>query len=162
MTADRPMKHRVTGLSGQLAHFGQMKAKIRLLLLLLSTAAACGVSASLAAAASIPAVAPQTNTGVDSTENYEHDHEEALKARVKGDVLPYAQILKLAQDQIHGDIVEIEFENDGGSWVYEIKYINSAARLVKLYIDAHSGKVLKVEGNSHASAASGAPLSAGD
>lgn len=133
-----------------------MKAKIRLIAVLALCAGAYGFPAVLGS------IGAKADSGVDSSESYEHDHEDALKARVKGDVLPYAKILKMAHDRIHGDIVEIEFENDGGNWVYEIKYINSASRLVKLYIDAHDGKVLKVEGNGHPTDGDEGPLAKGN
>jgi uncharacterized membrane protein YkoI len=44
-----------------------------------------------------------------------------------------------------GEIVSISFEREHDLWVYEFKVVEPSGRLVEVYVDAASGRVLKRE-----------------
>ncbi|PLX39415.1 MAG: hypothetical protein C0606_02530 [Hyphomicrobiales bacterium] len=75
----------------------------------------------------------------------ESDHDRAHAARQRGDILPLQTILASAKDHLDGKIAEIEYEEDDGVPVYEIKLINPRGRLVEIYLDARTGKIIKIE-----------------
>lgn len=77
----------------------------------------------------------------------EHDHDRARRALECGEVMPLAEVLAVVLPHISGEIVETEFEKEDGLWVYELKYIDARGRLVEIYVDARTGRILKPEGD---------------
>lgn len=77
--------------------------------------------------------------------NDEHDHDRARHALECGEVMPLADVLEAVRPHISGEIVETEFEKEDGLWVYELKYIDARGRLVEIYVDARTGRILKTE-----------------
>lgn len=75
----------------------------------------------------------------------EKDQERALRAVQSGEALPLIQILSRLQQQIDGDIVATEIEEEHGALVYEIKYIDRSGRLLEVEVDARTGEVIEVE-----------------
>jgi hypothetical protein len=74
------------------------------------------------------------------------DHERARKALLSGEVLSLRQVLDMVAREYPGEPVEIEFEQDDGLYVYEIKLLQPSGSILKMKIDATSGKVIKVKG----------------
>jgi len=75
----------------------------------------------------------------------ERDQVRARRALEQGEVRPFAEILKIVGSRIDGEIVETEFEKEDGVWVYEIKYITNSGRMKEIYVDALSGRIIKIE-----------------
>ena len=75
----------------------------------------------------------------------EHDHDRARHALECGEVMSLADVLVAVRPYISGEIVETEFEKEDGVWVYELKYIDARGRLMEIYVDARTGRILKVE-----------------
>lgn len=98
-----------------------------------------------AAAALMLAAMPLAAVG-----NHHHspDHEQATKALAAGEVLPLRTVLKNVQQQYPGRVVNVHFERDQGAWVYRIRLLQKQGRLVKLKIDAGTGKVIDVKSRS--------------
>ncbi|MDP6707035.1 MAG: PepSY domain-containing protein [Alphaproteobacteria bacterium] len=71
------------------------------------------------------------------------DHDDALKARQDGAVLPFPEVLAMVRPDIDGEIIEIEFEYEDGVAVYEFKYVDRRGRVRERYVDARTGAVLK-------------------
>jgi uncharacterized membrane protein YkoI len=86
-----------------------------------------------------------THALADERREDEGDHERALRAVQRGEALPLSQILARLRPQIDGDIVATEIEEEHDDWVYEVKYIDRAGRLIELLIDARTGQVLGME-----------------
>lgn len=84
-----------------------------------------------------------------SDKNIQHaekkTHEDVYRRRESRDILSFADILKIVRPFIKGEIIETEFENEHGRLVYEIKYIDKAGRVMEIYVDARTGKLLKHE-----------------
>jgi uncharacterized membrane protein YkoI len=72
----------------------------------------------------------------------EEDHERARQALERREVLPLAEILAAVRPRIDGEIVGTEFEREDATWVYEIKYIDRAGRMIELYVDAKTAQII--------------------
>nr|WP_242702351.1 PepSY domain-containing protein [Achromobacter sp. SD115] len=76
----------------------------------------------------------------------ENDHEQARQALQAGKVLPLRSVLDIVERDYPGQVVKVEFDEDDGEFIYEIRLLQGGGRLVKLKIDARDGKVLGVKG----------------
>lgn len=74
------------------------------------------------------------------------DHERARKALMSGEVLSLRQVLDIVGRDYPGEPVEIEFEDDDGFYVYEIKLLQPTGSVLKMKVDATTGKIIKVKG----------------
>lgn len=74
------------------------------------------------------------------------DHERARKALLSGEVLSLRQVLDRVAGEYPGEPVEIEFEQDDGIYVYEIKLLQPSGTILKMKVDARTGNVIKVKG----------------
>ncbi len=82
----------------------------------------------------------------DDDDEHEHDHEYADRARRSDNILPLRDVLAHIKRSIKGEIVGVEFEREYGRWVYEIKMIAVDGRYYEIYVDAMTGRTLKIEG----------------
>ncbi len=81
--------------------------------------------------------------GDDAEHAREHD---AIRAALqRGEVLPLARILAIAQQKVPGDVIEVELETERSVLMYEIKVLTQSGRVREVKIDARSGTVLSVE-----------------
>jgi len=74
------------------------------------------------------------------------DHDRARQALMSGEVLSLRQVLDLIGREYPGEPIEIEFEEDDGLYIYEIKLLQPAGSVLKMKVDAATGKVIKVKG----------------
>jgi uncharacterized membrane protein YkoI len=81
----------------------------------------------------------------DDKSRHSREHEEIRAALQRGEVLPLARILAIAQEKVPGDVIEVELENEHGALIYEIKVLTETGRVREIKIDAREGKVLKIE-----------------
>jgi len=73
------------------------------------------------------------------------DYEEAYRALQQGQVKPLSDIVERVQKQLGGDLIGVEFERDGGRYVYEIKIVGPDGRLREVYVDAMTAAILSGE-----------------
>lgn len=100
--------------------------------------------AAIAASALFFLAAPMMVAGDTPTEAQDAlQQEEARQAVKAGLIRPLEEILSEARKTIDGDIVEIEFENDDGRFVYEIEYVRRDGQLMEMKIDAKSLAVIE-------------------
>lgn len=76
------------------------------------------------------------------------DHERAREALERGAILPLARILDIARAETGGRVIEVEFDEDDGRYIYEVELVTPDGRRVKLEIDAATGAILKIEDES--------------
>lgn len=81
----------------------------------------------------------------DERGRHAREHEEIRAALQRGEVLPLARILAIAQEKVPGDVLEVELESKRGALVYEVKVLAQSGRVREIKIDARNGTVLKVE-----------------
>jgi len=73
------------------------------------------------------------------------DHERARQLKELGQILPLQQILKSAQAEHPGRVIEVELDDDDGRYVYEIELLDEHGEVWELYFDATNGKLIKRE-----------------
>ncbi|HYJ39649.1 MAG TPA: PepSY domain-containing protein [Steroidobacteraceae bacterium] len=81
----------------------------------------------------------------ESRTRHAREHEEMRAALQRGEVLPLARILAIAQEKVPGDVIEVELESKNGALVYEIKVLTESGRVREIKIDARKGTVLEIE-----------------
>lgn len=75
------------------------------------------------------------------------DHDDALRYLEEGRSLPLEKITRIATTAVGGgEVIEIEFKVRDARPVCEVKIIDRSGRLREVYVDAETGKVLKIEG----------------
>lgn len=75
------------------------------------------------------------------------DHDDAMRFLEEGRSLPLEKITRIATTAVGGgEVIEIEFKVRDGRPVCEVKIIDRSGRLREVYVDAETGKVLKIEG----------------
>jgi uncharacterized membrane protein YkoI len=73
------------------------------------------------------------------------EHDSARHAVELGEALPLVDILAKVRGDLGGEIVGISFERKHDLWLYEFKVLEPSGRLVEVYVDAASGRVLERE-----------------
>ena len=71
------------------------------------------------------------------------DHDRAREALKAGQVMPLRTVLERLEREHPGQVLDIEFEEEHGRLVYEVKLLQSDGRLVKLELDARTATVLR-------------------
>lgn len=125
--AERKLKAAFIGRSSSLGYKWRMTT--RTFLTLLSSVLLSGVCA-----LTLPAAA------------HEHDeHERARQALQQGRVLPLASVIAKVEQELQGQVVKIEFDEDDGRYLYEIRLLQRDGRMAKLKVDAVDGRILKIK-----------------
>lgn len=97
------------------------------------------------AALLLAAIVPATVWAHDQDDEHRHLREAVLS----GKLLPLNRIMAIAQSKAPGEIVKIELDDDDddydGKIIYEVKTLSKSGRVMKVEIDAATGKVLKVK-----------------
>lgn len=76
----------------------------------------------------------------------EHPSQDEILAAVKrGEMRPLSEIEAQVKNALPGAIIKTELERKRGSWIYEFKTLDTAGRRSDVYVDASTGKILKVE-----------------
>jgi uncharacterized membrane protein YkoI len=75
------------------------------------------------------------------------DHDAALEALRRGEVLPLTRILPIVQKRVPGDVIKIKLDedNDTGRINYSVKVLTSAGRIIEVEVDAKTGIISEVE-----------------
>lgn len=73
------------------------------------------------------------------------DHDRARRAVEQGRILPLKEILARAQGAYPGQVIEAEFEDEGGKATYEIKILTTDGKVTKLHYNAATGELLKTK-----------------
>ena len=85
------------------------------------------------------------STGLADKRDKKKEHNQVREALQRGEVLPLVKILAIAGQQVPGDVIEVELEDEQGALVYEIKILTSTGRVREVKIDARTGKVVSIE-----------------
>ncbi|WP_116809241.1 PepSY domain-containing protein [Steroidobacter cummioxidans] len=86
------------------------------------------------------------STGLaDKQDRKREQHTLVREALQRGEVLPLVKILEIANQQVPGDVIEVELENKKEALIYEIKILTGTGRVREVKIDARTGAVVKVE-----------------
>jgi len=74
-----------------------------------------------------------------------NEHKMVREALQRGEVLPLVKILAIAGQQVPGDVIEVELEDENKVLIYEIKVLTDTGRVREIKIDARTGAVLSIE-----------------
>ncbi|MCK0068700.1 PepSY domain-containing protein [Kordiimonas laminariae] len=91
----------------------------------------------LGATAVVSALPQLVNTAVAADE-----HDEALKAIKRGDIMSYSQIRKIVQSKLKGRVVNIQLRRTNRGWQYFMRVSKNNGRVVAAVVDARNGKIL--------------------
>ena len=73
------------------------------------------------------------------------DYQRAREALERGEVLPLGEILAIVEEQVDGRVIEVEFEQEAGQYVYEFELLTPDGRLLEARADAVTGRILSVQ-----------------
>lgn len=73
------------------------------------------------------------------------DQERAWQARRSGEILPLETILNSVLSAYPGELLKIEFDDDDGELIYEMKILTRRGIVLEMEIDARTGKILEIE-----------------
>ena len=85
------------------------------------------------------------STGLADKKDKKKEHEVVREALQRGEVLPLTRILEIANQQVPGDVIEVELEQEKVGLIYEIKILTGNGRVREVKIDARTGNVVKIE-----------------
>lgn len=71
------------------------------------------------------------------------DYEAARRLSEAGEILPLETILQRAQQHQPGRVLEVEFDNDRGQYIYEVEILNTKGVVWELKLDAQTGQLLE-------------------
>lgn len=80
-----------------------------------------------------------------SASDHHRDHEKAKQALINGDVLSLQEVLDSISKSQQGKPIKIEFDDDDGRFLYEIKLLRDNGNVAKIKVDATNGKILKIK-----------------
>jgi uncharacterized membrane protein YkoI len=70
------------------------------------------------------------------------DHDRARQALQSGQILPLSIVLQALERDHPGQVLEVELEQEGERWIYEIKLLQADGQLLKLKMDARTALLL--------------------
>ena len=73
------------------------------------------------------------------------DHLKARQLLEAGTILPLEQLLDQAQHEHPGRILEVEFEQEQGRYIYEIELVDDKGEVWEIEYDAQTGELIEKE-----------------
>ena len=73
------------------------------------------------------------------------DHERALEALERGEILPLTTILERVALEYPGQVLETEFDREWFRYYYELTVLTNDGYLLEIEIDAENGEIIEVE-----------------
>jgi uncharacterized membrane protein YkoI len=86
--------------------------------------------------ANVPWIAP-------AAAHEEHDEEAARHALENGEIVPLERVIAELGAAVPGEISGLELEKEHGIWIYEFKIISPDGRMLKVRVNAKTGKLIK-------------------
>lgn len=102
------------------------------------------LAAAVTAAVGIMAVTATASDDYDEGTRRD-DHHAARELAANGRILPLRQVLDMAEGHQPGWVLEAEFEEDDGRYIYEIEMVDDKGMVWELEMDAMDGTLLKKE-----------------
>ncbi len=69
-----------------------------------------------------------------------------LAAKNTGTSRPLPEILAIVRNAVPGRVVDVQLNKNSTPWKYKIKVLTEAGNVVKVIVDAESGKILRIKG----------------
>lgn len=74
-----------------------------------------------------------------------HRQDQLREAVEHGDVKPLSEVLRLVKPKLPGDIVGVEVERKGGTWIYEFRVLDTTGRVLDVYVDAATAEITETK-----------------
>jgi uncharacterized membrane protein YkoI len=75
----------------------------------------------------------------------EHETTDLPQQTRDGTLVPLARVLDLTAQQVPGQVVKVELDDENGRRVYEIKVLAENGRVRELKFDAHDARLIEIE-----------------
>lgn len=96
--------------------------------------------------AALAAASPaRADEGERDRDDDHHEHEAVRGAVERGAVKSLAEVLQSIQPSLSGEVVGVEIERDGSTWIYEFRVADEKGRIFEVYVDAATARILKTE-----------------
>ena len=73
------------------------------------------------------------------------EQDRARAALAAGEIQPFGAIEDSVTKHVPGDIIDVELDQDGSQWIYELKLRDSLGRVREVEVDATTGEILKID-----------------
>ena len=70
------------------------------------------------------------------------DQDRARQALQAGQIMPLKKVMEQLEAQFPGQVLEVELEQKGSRWIYEIKLIDASGQMMRFKVDASTGYIL--------------------
>lgn len=84
-------------------------------------------------------------SGQENREDCKQSQDCALDALQSGQTQPLSKVLASARAVVPGEVVKIELERKGVTWVYEIKILTPSGKRREVKINAQTLAIIKVD-----------------
>jgi len=64
------------------------------------------------------------------------DQEQARRAYEAGEIVSLGKVLDAVEANFEGEVIEVELEEEGGKWIYEVELLMRDGRVIELTYDA--------------------------
>ncbi len=82
--------------------------------------------------------------GIFGKRKFRGSHQNLIRNAVqRKQILSLSRIKRIIKNKTKSEIISIELERVGRSWVYEFKIVNKRGRLRELKVNARNGKILR-------------------
>ena len=82
---------------------------------------------------------------IQPCETTDIDHDDALRLKQSGEILPLESIIKKARQAHDGKVLEVELEEKHGSYIYEIEILDNDGVLWEMKLNAVDGSMISEE-----------------
>ncbi len=70
------------------------------------------------------------------------EHDDALKAIKRGDILSYSAIRRTVEKKLNGRVVDLRLRRTNRGWQYFLRVSQKNGRVVAAVVDARNGRIL--------------------
>lgn len=80
-----------------------------------------------------------------NTPSWAVDYKDARRLQSEGEILPLEELVRKAQLQVPGRVIEVELDSDNSRLIYEIELLDDDGQVWEFKFDAKNGKLLEKE-----------------
>lgn len=82
-----------------------------------------------------------TATAAARADSDERDHNLARQAVERGEIKPLAEILRIVNGKLPGEVTGVKLERRHGRLSYELRILGTQGRLLEVHVDAATGEI---------------------
>lgn len=78
-------------------------------------------------------------------ERSHHRQDQMREAVERGDIKPLAEVLRIVQPKLRGEIAGVEIEYKSGRWIYEFRVLDRNGSILDVHVDAATAEIIDIE-----------------